>query len=112
LEAVGIRPTFIGVDRLADRRSVRRITDVIRQSDCDVVHAHLGLSSTLVPLAARLAGRPSVCTLHSLPQQSGGRDTIKERLCVEVAERSKALIFVFEAAKIAFARRYQPFSGP
>ena len=64
-------------------------------------------SSTLVPVAARLAARPSVCTLYSLPQQGGGRDALKERLCVAAAGRSSALIFVSEAALEQFAARYR-----
>ena len=76
-------------------------------SGCEVVHAHHLYSSTLVPVAARLAARPSVCTLYGLPQQGGGRDALKERLCASAASRSRALIFVSEAALEQFAARYR-----
>lgn len=108
LEAAGVHPSFLGVDRLADLSAVARLAAAIRESECDVVHAHLGYSSTLVPLAARRAGKPCVCTLHTLPGPVGGRDALKERLCVESAGRSSAFIFVSEAARAAFAKRYRP----
>jgi len=107
LQELGTEPTVIGVQGLRDPRSVRRVADAIRSSSCQVVHAHSTYSSTLVPAAARLATRPSVCTLYSLPQQGGGRDALKERLCVAAAGRSSALIFVSEAALEQFAARYR-----
>jgi glycosyltransferase involved in cell wall biosynthesis len=107
LEELGIKPSFLGVRRISDLRSVQRVADAIRSSRCEVVHAHHLYSSTLVPVAARLAARPSVCTLYSLPQQGGGRDALKERLCASAAGRSRALIFVSEAALKQFAARYR-----
>lgn len=108
LQAAGIEPTFLGVDRLVGRGSLSRVARAIRDSGCDVVHAHLGYSSTLVPLAARRAGRPSVCTLHTLPVTGGPRERAKERLCVEAAGRSSGFLFVSEAARAAYADRYRP----
>ena len=107
LEELGIKPSFLGIRKISDLRSVQRVADAIRASRCEVVHAHHRYSSTLVPVAARLAARPSVCTLYSLPQQGGGRDALKERLCVSAASRSRALIFVSEAALEQFAARYR-----
>jgi glycosyltransferase involved in cell wall biosynthesis len=107
LEELGIKPSFLGVRRISDLRSVQRLAEVIRASCCEVVHAHHRYSSTLVPVAARLAARPSVCTLYSLPHQGGGRDALKERLCVAAASRCRALIFVSEAALAQFAARYR-----
>ena len=107
LEELGIKPSFLGIRRISDLRSVQLVADAIRTSHCEVVHAHHLNSSTLVPVAARLAARPSVCTLYSLPQQGGGRDALKERLCASAASRSRALIFVSEAALNQFAARYR-----
>lgn len=107
LEELGIESTFIGIRRLSDLRSVNRVAGAIRASRCHIVHAHLGYSSTLVPMAARLSARPSVCTLYGLPQQSGGRDAIKERLCVASGALSSSLMFVSEAALEQFAARYR-----
>jgi glycosyltransferase involved in cell wall biosynthesis len=108
LQAAGVQPSFLGVDRLLGPGAVARVAEAIRDSGCDVVHAHLGYSATLVPLAARRAGRPSVCTLHTLPVQGGPRERVKERLCVEAAGRSNAFVFVSEAARRAYAARYRP----
>jgi glycosyltransferase involved in cell wall biosynthesis len=107
LDELGIKPTFLGGQRISDLRSVQRVANVIRASRCEVIHAHHRYSSTLVPVAARLAARPSVCTLYSLPQKGGGRDALKERLCALAASRSRALIFVSEAALEQFAARYR-----
>jgi glycosyltransferase involved in cell wall biosynthesis len=107
LEELGIKPSFLGVQKISDLRSVQRVADAIRASRCEVVHAHHRYSSTLVPVAARLAARPSVCTLYSLPQKGGGRDALKEQLCASAASRSRALIFVSEAALEQFAARYR-----
>jgi glycosyltransferase involved in cell wall biosynthesis len=107
LEELGIKPSFLGIRSISDLRSLQRVADAIRTSRCEVVHAHHLYSSTLVPVAARLAARPSVCTLYSLPQQGGGRDALKERLCASAAGRSRALMFVSEAALEQFAARYR-----
>lgn len=108
LEAAGLKPRYLGVRKLREPGAVLRLARVIRASGCDVVHAHLASSITLVPPAARLAGVPAVCTLHHVPGELPVRDRVKERLAVASASRSRALIFVSEAARRAFAVRYQP----
>ncbi len=107
LEEAGITPRFLGVRRLADRHALAILRDCIRASHCDVVHAHLGYAATLAPLAARLERRPSVATLHTLPNELSGREVLKERLCIASAGRSGTLVFVSEAARRAFASRYR-----
>ncbi|HET8599494.1 MAG TPA: glycosyltransferase [Segeticoccus sp.] len=107
LQAAGVAPRYLDVSRLAERGAVGRVADAIRRSGCDVVHAHLGTSSTLVPRAARRTGVPCFCTLHTLPEQFGGRSLLRERLCVESAGRSNGLLFVSEAARAAYAHRYR-----
>ncbi len=107
LKELGIAPSFLDIRRLSEVRSVQRVADAIRASCCSVVHAHLSCSSTLVPVAALLAELPSVCTLYGLPKQGSGRDAVKERLCVAAAGRSKALIFVSDAAREQFAAKYR-----
>lgn len=107
LEAAGLSPRYIGIRRLRELGAVRRLAAVIRQSGCDVVHAHLAASATLVPAAARLARVPAVCTLHHIPGELPARERVKERLAVASAGRSSGLIFVSEAARRAFAARYR-----
>jgi glycosyltransferase involved in cell wall biosynthesis len=102
LEAAGLEPRFIGVPRLLDPLAMVRIRRAIRESGCDVVHAHLGYSGALVPPAARLAGVPCVTTMHHEPPRHHRRaDRIKEWLWTRVAERGYALVWVSEAARAA-----------
>lgn len=107
LEAAGLSPRYLGVRKLREPGAVPRLAAAIRASGCDIVHAHLASSATLVPPAARLAGVPAVCTLHHVPGQLPVRERLKERLAVAVGSRSRALIFVSHAARRAFAERYR-----
>ena len=102
----GVPISFLSVPRLAHPAAVPRISAAIRRSGCDIVHAHLGYSATLVPPAARLAARPAVCSFHTLPERHTTREVVKERLAVAVASRSHGLIFVSRAAMRAFAAHY------
>jgi glycosyltransferase involved in cell wall biosynthesis len=97
LSEAGADPVFL---------DVRRIARYIRTSGCDLMHAHLGDSITLGVPAARLAGKPVVCTFHSIPSQLPRREWAKERLSVLAASNSDACIFVSEAMRTAFARRH------
>lgn len=106
LEAAGVTPTFLGVPRLASRGAVATIRRAIEASGCDVVHAHLEYAATLVPPAASLVGRRTVCTFHHVPSPLPLREAVKERLAVEVASSSAAVVFVSRASRDAFAARY------
>lgn len=109
LQAAGLEPTFVGVRKLLDPTAMPKLVSAIRGSGCDVVHAHLGTSATLVPLAARLAGVPCFSTLHHLPRREPElRRFVKSRLCIRSAERGAGLVFVSQAAHDAAAR----FHGP
>ncbi len=109
LEQAGLAPSFIGVRRLADPGALRRIQRAITESECEVVHAHLGYSAALVPLAARRAGVPCVSTLHHVPDPRGPwRERVKERLWTRSAERGAALVYVSEAARRSAARHFGP----
>jgi glycosyltransferase involved in cell wall biosynthesis len=103
LTAAGIHTSFLGISRLADPRAVPRIAQAIRQSNCDIVHAHLDQASTLVPPAAALARRPAVCTLHTVPRPLVGREAVKERLSISMASRAAAVLFVSQASLEGFA---------
>lgn len=102
LTAAGLRPSFIGARRLLDPSGIPRVCRAIRAARADVVHAHLGYSATLAPLAARIVGVPCVSTLHHLPSPDRSRrELLKERLWVRSADHGAALIFVSEAARRA-----------
>jgi len=107
VRAAGLDPRFLGIERLAQPDGVARVAAAIRASGCDVVHAHLEDSATLVPVAAALARRPAVCTLHHVPEADLDRRTaLRERLAVRLASRTRGLIFVSEASRRGFADRY------
>jgi glycosyltransferase involved in cell wall biosynthesis len=99
LEEAGLRPTFVDVHRLVQPTAIARLRRAIEASGCDVVHAHLGYSAALVPLAARKAGIPCFTTLHHVPSGDvSWTERLKERLWTRSAERGAALIFVSTAA--------------
>lgn len=104
LEQAGLRPSFVGVRRLLDPKALPLLKRAISASGCQVVHAHLGYSAALVPVAARRLGIPCVSTLHHLPSPvRPRRELVKERLWTRSAERGAALIYVSEAARRAAA---------
>jgi len=110
LKEAGVHPWFLGVERLIQPDAIPRLSQVIRRSRADVVHAHLEDAATLVPIAARLAGRRSVCTYHHVPAPISGRELLRERLSITMANRSDRVIFVSEASRAGFAERYRASS--
>ncbi|MBB3083608.1 glycosyltransferase [Geodermatophilus sabuli] len=106
LEAAGLPVRFLGLTRLLQPSGVPQLARAIRDSGCDVVHAHLEDASTLAPIAGRMARRPVLCTLHHVPGSLAGREAVRERLAVAVGSRSAGLIFVSQASYDAFAARY------
>lgn len=105
LEA-GLHVDFADISRLGDPTALVRLGRLVRASGADVLHAHLGYAAILGPLAARSAGVPSVATLHHVPGPLTRRDSVKERLMVEVPGRLGRLVLVSDAARAAFGERY------
>jgi glycosyltransferase involved in cell wall biosynthesis len=97
---------YLHIPRLADPRAVPRIMRRIRETRCDVVHAHLEYAATLVPVAARLERRPALCTFHHVAVPVARREALKERLAVLAANRSAGVVFVSDASLRSFARVY------
>lgn len=109
LAAAGLKPTYLSVRRLLDLRGFFRLVRTLRLVPVDVVHTHLDYSAMLVPLAARLAGKPTVATLHETPRQHPSRrERLKELLTVRVPGRLGRVVFVSQYAFDEFARRYGP----
>lgn len=109
LDAAGLQPSFVGVRKLLDPKGIPLLTKAIKASGCEVVHAHLGTSATLVPIAARIAGVPCISTLHHLPKPKTGKgDRLKSWLCIRSAERGHSLVFVSDAARHAAEGIYGP----
>lgn len=109
LSEAGLHPTYLSVRRLTDLRGFLSLVKTLRAAPVDVVHAHLGYSATVVPLAARLVHKPVVATLHLCPQpHSAWRDRIKDRLSVRIPARLGRLVFVSQYAFDAYARLHGP----
>lgn len=106
LRATGHEPRFLGIERLTQPGAVPALVAAIRSSGCDVVHAHLETAATLVPVAARLARTPALCTLHHVPVPLQGRDAARERLAVALGSRSQGLLLVSQASLDGFAARF------
>ena len=109
LTEVGLRPSYLSVDKLLDPVGFSRLVRTLRRASVDVVHAHLGYSATLVPLAARLAGKPVVATLHLSPQPHTRRgEWLKELLSVRIPARLGRLVLVSQHAFDEYARVHGP----
>lgn len=109
LREAGLRPVHLSIRRLTDLRGFICLIRTLRRSPVDVVHAHLGYSATLVPIAARLVGKPVVATLHVCPKpRTAGREWIKDRLSVRIPARLGRLVFVSQYAFDAYARLHGP----
>ncbi len=103
LAAAGVPMRYLSIRRLTDPRALPRLVHAIRASGCDVVHAHLEDAATLVPPAARIAGRRTVCSFHHVAVPLAGREELKERLAVAVANRSAGVVFVSRSSLESFA---------
>lgn len=109
LSDAGLRPMFFSMRRLLDPRGFVALVRRLRGIDVDVVHAHLGYSAIVVPLAARLAGKPVVATLHVRPaHHPGPGEWLKERLAVRIPGRLGRLVLVSADARDDYARRHGP----
>lgn len=109
LTEAGLRPTFLGMRRLLDPVGFMRLVRALREAPVDVVHAHLGYAAIVIPLAARLAGKPAVATLHvNPPHRLRGGEWLKERLSIRVPGRLGRLVLLSEHARDQFAERHGP----
>ncbi len=107
LRNAGLAPRHVGVRRLLDPQGFVRLVRFLRESDADVIHAHLGYSATLVPLAATLAGKPAIATLHLSPQDGLDRgERLKEWLSVAVPSTFGRLVLVSQAVFDSYRDRY------
>ena len=102
----GIEPACVGVRRLLDLESLRRVRRQLAAVQPDIVHTHLGASDLLGTIAARSLGLPTVSTIHLVLQRDSGaarKEQVKERLMAFARRRGGArVIAVSEAARVAY----------
>ncbi len=109
LRARGIEPQLIGVRRLLDVESVRRVRRHLASIRPDVVHTHLGAADVHGTLAARSLGMPTVSTIHVVAAPDlatlARRQAARERLmAVTRRHGSRRVIAVSDAAREAYLR--------
>ena len=112
LTEAGIKTRALGIKRLLDPGALPKLVREIRQSDYDVVHAHLEMAITLAVPAAAIARRPAICTFHHVARPLSGRQGARERLAVAAADRSYRALFVSEASRESFQQQYRPRGLP
>ncbi|MUL45449.1 glycosyltransferase family 4 protein [Mycobacterium sp. CBMA293] len=103
LSEAGVHPRSLGVRRLLDLSGVPRLVREIRSGDYDLVHAHLEMSASFAVPAAKLSGRPVVCTFHHVTQRWPGRAHWRERIAAEAATRGDRVLFVSEASRASWS---------
>lgn len=109
LRARGIEPRLVGVRRLADLESVRRVRRQLQDVRPDIVHTHLGSADVQGTIAARSLGLPAVSTVHLMARPRTGvlREDVKERLMATVRRHGSArTITVSDAARAAYVATY------
>lgn len=107
LSAAGVPVRFLDVPKLLHPRAIPAVRDAIRNSGCDLVHAHLEYAATLAAPASWGTGRPVVTSFHQLAASLPPREALKERIAVTAAGRGRAVVFVSQASLDSYARRYR-----
>lgn len=109
LRARGIEPMLVGVRRLADLESLRRVRRQLQRVRPDIVHTHLSAADVLGTVAARSLGLPAVSTVHLMARRRTGalREDVKEQLTALVRRYGGArTITVSDAARAAYIQTY------
>ncbi|MUL63998.1 glycosyl transferase family 1 [Mycobacterium sp. CBMA 234] len=104
LSEAGVHPRSLGITRLLDPTGIPRLAREIRSGGYDLVHTHLEMSATFAVPAAKLAGRPVVCTFHHVTERWPGREYWREHLATEAATRGDRVLFVSEASRVSWAQ--------
>lgn len=107
LAAAGVPTRFLNVPRLLHPGAIPSVRRAIRDSGCDVVHAHLEYAATLAGPAAVNTGRPVFTSFHRLAGPLSPREGLKERIAVGAAGRGCGVVFVSAASLESYARSYR-----
>lgn len=109
LRAAGIEPRFVGVRKLLDAESLRRVRRHLAEARPDIVHTHLMAADVQGTLAARSLRLPAVSTVHLVARRRSGvpRQDVKDALTAAVRRLGSArTITVSDAARAAYVAAY------
>jgi glycosyltransferase involved in cell wall biosynthesis len=84
----GVPVIDLGARNLRDRAAFRRLLEIIRTREIDLVHAHLTYSSIWSAIATRLTRVPSFASLHVAPTATRAlHDSVRHRISVGLRDR-------------------------
>ncbi len=72
IEAAGISVDVLGINRLKTPSNLPRLARYLRRAKPDVLHTQLEFSNTLGSIAGKLAGIPTLTTLHTYDNPAPG----------------------------------------
>jgi glycosyltransferase involved in cell wall biosynthesis len=88
LRRLGVPLFEVGARNLRDRAAFRRLAELVRREQIQVVHAHLTYSAVWSALLSRSTGVPSFASLHVAPAATREfRKTLRFRLATDVRDR-------------------------
>lgn len=88
LRADGVSVLDLGARNLRDRAAFRRLLDLVREREIDLIHAHLTYSSIWSALVTRKTGVPSLASLHVAPTATRAlHDSLRHRISVGIRDR-------------------------
>ena len=105
LRSEGVSIVNLGARNLRDLGAFRRLLRLVREERIDLIHAHLTYAATWAAVCSRLAGVPSVASLHVAPPTGKSREASRDRLMRFVLNRwAAAVIAVSDALRTDYLR--------
>jgi glycosyltransferase involved in cell wall biosynthesis len=106
LQSLGVPVVDLGLRSLLDVRRVLSLVLYLRSERIDVLHTHLRHSDLVGRVAAVLARRPVISTIHNIAEvQPGWRESVRRRLdYVSARAFCPVLITVSEAQRHSYQR--------
>lgn len=104
LAEAGVHPRSLGITRLLDPTGIPRLAREIRSGGYDLVHTHLEMSASFAVPAAKLTGRPVVCTFHHVTERWPGLEYWREHVATKAATLGDRVLFVSEASRVSWAK--------
>jgi glycosyltransferase involved in cell wall biosynthesis len=95
-EALGLETHIIPITGMLDVRWLRRFRRLMHDRGVSLIHAHEFGANTYGTLAARLADRPAVATVHG---RSYYADSVRRRLAYRAVSRAAVMVAVSQEVK-------------